>query len=140
LRDKDVLQAHEHESEPVSDWCCMYWVLSLQEDLERRNRCFNVTLKAVAMYVCFCPGSIVNLILSKCFGVSQNIVSPQYSFSFAFDSLLLKVIAMYLMVICNCKKNCTSMSQHVRHAHNPPVLSENMEVYGCLLVCRHLQY
>jgi hypothetical protein len=32
LRDKDVSQAYEPESEPASDWCCMYWVLSLQED------------------------------------------------------------------------------------------------------------
>ena len=32
LRDEDVSQAHEPESEPVSDWCCMYRVLSLQED------------------------------------------------------------------------------------------------------------
>ena len=33
LRDKDVSQAHEPESEAMSDWCCMYQVLLLQEDL-----------------------------------------------------------------------------------------------------------
>jgi len=32
LQDEDVSQAHEPESEPVSDLCCMYQILSLQED------------------------------------------------------------------------------------------------------------
>ena len=32
LQDENVSQAHEPKSEPVSDWCCMYRVLSLQED------------------------------------------------------------------------------------------------------------
>ena len=54
-----------------------------------RSQWFSITLRAGAMCVCFFPSSIVNLIPSKCFGVSWSTVSICTSLLLSISWLLL---------------------------------------------------
>jgi hypothetical protein len=74
LQDKDITQAQEPKSEPVIGATCARFSHH-RKILQLKNQSCNIKSGAMATYVCFCPCSIVNLIPSKCFGVTQNILS-----------------------------------------------------------------
>lgn len=101
LWDEDVLQAHESKYEPTSDWCCMYWVLLLQEDF--------VTEKLMLQHYIESHGHICMFLLK--FHCKLNPIRMLWGFAkycessiFSFDSLLSKVITTYPMVNLQLQK------------------------------------
>jgi len=61
LSDKDISQAEEVEMTPESEWCCMYHVLSLQEELyNRESKDPTLCWELWAHLFCSCPSFTAN--------------------------------------------------------------------------------
>ena len=136
LEDNDIVQAEEPKvaESPISDWCCCYHVLSLQDDFANKKPMIQHYIESWGHVCMFLPKFHCELdTIEMLWGLMK------YHESFLFVNGLISYFMHRLLPdlrwkIPNSSKSYPQVPQHVWHIDHLLVLLQVLVLHGCLLV------
>ena len=127
---------------PISEWCCCYCVLSLQEDFINEKPIFNIILNLKATFALFFPSFIANWTQLRCCGDLWNIIHYSLKVS-SLGNLTPTINSGYQQLsdgsFKTAKKTHPWVPWYVWYI-NHPLLLQDLALHGFLPVCISMSF